>query len=450
MRDYNFGNVDIEFKTNKIFLLFQVLYKLESIEDKINVEDSKVSYLSTSIKEFKRLIEKNKQALEEFNKYKDNAENKNMWAEYVEYIESFAQMDIKELETENSEFAKAIEEITNCNFFSEVEKLNTQYSNKMEKSFIEQTENYKEKAENIVGKTHTKKIIYMPFTPKLFNIEPCCLTDKNGNGEYAVQFTIPTDKKEFEETFGMEYTEGIESVILFHEKLHADIQTKSVEHFKNPMQRELDCHLKHTIIELLANGELGTSIAGHSSYFQSIFHIGKIHNEEKVLKTDELQDFGIKDNELLHTKASESYGKDVNYFTNEEMGIVKIRGMMYPYVLMYENRNNPSQLENVMQDIQRDSHMLKEIYGEDFLDKLQDINFLKQVQESVKPYDNILGFAEGMSKELLGIEQIRKFGEQEIGKATINIQTTSKDTAQKRQKNDENQLMKEGQDEVYK
>ena len=71
--------------------------------------------------------------------------------------------------------------------------------------------------------------------------------------------------------FGMEYTDGIESVILFHEKMHADIPTKSNESFKNPMQRELDSHLKHTIIELLANGEMGIDIANHSIVFKVYF-----------------------------------------------------------------------------------------------------------------------------------------------------------------------------------
>lgn len=272
----------------------------------------------------------------------------------------------------------------------------------------------------------------MPFTPKLFSIEPCCLSDENGNGEYAVQFTIPIDKKKFEEIFGMEYTDGIESVILFHEKLHADIPTKSVKYFKNLMQRELDSHLKHTIIELLANGEMGVNIANHSSYFQSTFHTGKIYYGKSVLKTDNLQDFGMIDNELLHTETNESYEKGMEHFSKEDMGIIKIRGMMYPYTLMYNNRNSEHQLEDVLQQIQRDSQMLKEIYGEDFLRRLQDTDFLKKVQASVKPYDNILEFAEGMSKELLGIEQVKKFGEQEIGKATIDNETSKKDLAQQR------------------
>ena len=436
MKKYNFGNVDIEFNTNKIFLLVQMLYRIESLQDKINSDNSDVSYLADSIKDFIKLIDKNKQGLEEFNTYKANAENKNMWAEYGEYITSFAQMDIKELKTQNPELANAIEELINADFFTEVEKLNIQYSSEMEKRFIDQTEGYKEQAENIVGKTNTQKIIYMPFTPRLFSIEPCYLSDKNGNGEYAVQFSIPVDKKEFEKSFGMEYTDGIESVILFHEKLHADIPTKSVKYFKNSMQRELDSHLKHAIIELLANGEMGINIANHTNYFQSIFHIGKIYDGENVLTTNDLQKFGMLDNELLHTEANEQYGKGMEHFSKEDMGIIKIRGMMYPYTLMYKNRNSEHQLEDVLQQIQTDSQMIIEIYGEDFLRKLQDEDFLKQVQSSVQPYDDLLEFSEGMSKELLGIEQVR-FGEQEIGKATVNVATQNKDKAQIQVQRDE-------------
>lgn len=446
MKDYNFGYVNIEFRTNRIFLLMQILYRLENIEDKINANDSDVPYLTDSVKNFKELIAKNKQGLEEFNRYKDNAENNDMWAEYGEYITSFAQTDIEELEFKNPAMAETVRKLIKTDFFTEVEKINKQYSNEMEKRFIEQTENYKREAENIVGKTNVKKIIYMPFSPKLFNIEPCCLSDKNGNGEYAVQFTIPTGKEEFEESFGMEYTEGIESVILFHEKLHADIPTKSVRHFQNAMQRELDSHLKHTIIELLANGEMGVNIANHSSYFQTTFHIGKIYDGENILTTNHLQDFEIMDNELLHTEANEIQGKGMEHFSKEDMGIVKIRGMMYPYVLMYNSRNNKNQLETVLQGIQRDSQMIMEIYGEAFLRRLQDIEFLKQVQQSVKPYNDILEFAEGMSRELLEIEQVKEFSEQEIGKATINTKTSDKDFAQQRINSDIYEIIEKPKD----
>lgn len=407
MSNYNFGNVDIEFNTNKIFLLTQILYRIESLESKINEDNSKVSHLTKSLDNFKKAILENKKGLEEFNTFKNNAEEKNMWAEYGEYIASFAQTNMKELQETNPEMAVAMVNLLNTDFFKEVEQMNEQYSNEMQQRFIEQTQDYKENADNIIGNTKVKKIIYMPFTPELFSIEPCCLSDKNNNGEFAVQFTIPTEKKKFEEMFGMEYTEGIESVILFHEKMHADIPTKSEENFKNSMQRELDSHLKHTIIELLANGEMGIDIANHSNCFQSVFHIGKIPYKDRTLKTGDLQGLGMKDNELLHTEVNEKTSNGIEHFSKEDMGIIKIRGMIYPYVLMYKNRNNNQQLEKVEQEIQRDMQMIEEIYGKEFAEKIQNPDFLKAVQSSVKPYNNVLEFAEGMSRELLGIEQVK-------------------------------------------
>lgn len=407
MSNYNYGNVDIEFNTNKIFLLSQILYRIESLESKINEDNSKVSNLAESLNNFKKVILENKKGLEKFNTFKNNAEEKNMWAEYGEYIASFAQTNMKELQVKNPEMAIAMRNLLDTDFFQEVEQMNEKYSKEMEKRFIGQTQDYKENAENMIGNTNVKKIIYMPFTPELFSIEPCCLSDKNNNGEFAVQFTIPTDEKEFEEMFGMEYTEGIESVILFHEKMHADIPTKSKENFKNPMQRELDSHLKHTIIELLTNGEMGIEIANHSNCFQSVFHTGKITYKDRTLKTDDLQELGMKDNKLLHTKANEKTWNGTEHFSKEDMGIIKIRGMMYPYTLMYKNRNNTHQLEKVISEIQRDIPLIEEIYGKEFAEKIQNIDFLKNVQSSVKPYNNILEFAEGMSRELLGIEQVR-------------------------------------------
>ena len=407
MSEYNFGNVDIEFNTNRIFLLFQILYRIESLESRINEDNSKVSYLAESFKKFKEAVLNNKKELEEFNTFKNDAENNNMWAEYGEYIASFAQTNMEELQSASPQMAVAIRNLLDTEFFKDVEQMNQQYTNEMQKRFIEQTQAYRQNAGNIIGDTNVQKIIYMPFTPELFSVEPCCLSDKNSNGQFAVQFTIPTDEKEFEEMFGMEYTDGIESVILFHEKMHADIPTKSNESFKNPMQRELDSHLKHTIIELLANGEMGIEIANHSNCFQSVFHIGKIPYKDRTLKTNDLQQLGIKDNELLHTEANEMVWNRVEHFSKEDMGIIKIRGMIYPYVLMYKNRNNKQQLETVLHEIGRDAQMLEEIYGREFVQRIQDIDFLKNVQSTIIQYDNVLQFAEGMSKELLGIEQVK-------------------------------------------
>lgn len=427
MSNYNFGNVDIEFNTNKIFLLYQILYRIESLESKINDDNSQVAHLAESLNNFKEIILENKKGLEEFNAFKNNAEEKNMWAEYAEYIAGFAQTNMEELQAQNPEMAIAMKNLLDTDFFQEVEQMNEQYSTEMEKRFIKQTQLHKENADNIIGDTNVKKIIYMPFTPELFSIGPCCLSDKNNNGEFAVQFTIPTDEKEFEEMFGMEYTEGIESVILFHEKMHADIPTKSKENFKNPMQRELDSHLKHTIIELLANGEMGIDMANNSNCFQSVFHTGKIPYKDRTLRTDDLQELGIKDNELLHTEANETVWNNVEHFSKEDMGIIKIRGMMYPYVLMYKNRNNEQQLETVEQEIQRDTEMLEKIYGKEFAEKIQNPDFLKTVQSSVKTYNNLLEFAEGMSRELFGIEQLKKIENtlQENGESNKHLITPS-------------------------
>lgn len=450
MENYSFGNVDIEFKTNKIFLLMQMLYRWDRIENKINDEDNALSHLAKLMENFKKILAENDEGLKEFNVYKYNAEYNDMWAEYGKYIENFAQIDIEEIRIKNPQMAKAIEELMKTDFFKKVEDINNQYSKKMEKRFMEQTRGYKTEADDIVGKTKVRKIIYMPFDPDLIDIQPMYLTDKNENGEYAVQFSIPTDKEKFKESFEMEYRDGVESVILFHEKLHADIPPQPLECFENPMQCELDSHLRHSIIELLANGEMGINIAGQQNIFQNtLFHIGKIPYEGRYLKTSDLPSLAIKDNELLHIQAKEKYGEYSDYeelFSEEEMGIIKIRGMMYPYVLMYKNRHNDAQFQTVIQEIERDSEMLQNIYGKEFLAKIRNREFLLEAQKSVQQYDSLSDFAEGMSKELLGIEQVRKkeqvkFSEEEIGNVNLGIEVKEKEKAISRITSDINKLI---------
>ena len=137
MSNYNFGNVDIEFNTNKIFLLAQILYRIESLESKINEDNSKVSNLAESLKDFKEIILQNKKGLEEFNTFKNNAEEKNMWAEYGEYIASFAQTNMEELQVRNPEMAIAMEDLLDTDFFREVEQMNEKYYKEMEKSLLD-------------------------------------------------------------------------------------------------------------------------------------------------------------------------------------------------------------------------------------------------------------------------------------------------------------------------
>ena len=153
MGNYNFGKVDIEFNTNKIFLLSQILYRIESLESKINEDNSKVSNLAESLNNFKKVILENKKGLEEFNTFKNNAEEKNMWVEYGEYIASFAQTNMEELQVRNPEMAIAMEDLLDTDFFREVEQMNQKYSKEKEKKFIGQTKDYKENAENIIGNT---------------------------------------------------------------------------------------------------------------------------------------------------------------------------------------------------------------------------------------------------------------------------------------------------------
>lgn len=119
---------------------------------------------------------------------------------------------------------------------------------------------------------------------------------------------------------------------------------------------------------------------------------------------------------------------------------------MYPYVLMYKNRHNDAQFQTVIQEIERDSEMLQNIYGKEFLAKIRNREFLLEAQKSVQQYDSLSDFAEGMSKELLGIEQVRKkeqvkFSEEEIGNVNLGIEVKEKEKAISRITSDINKLI---------
>ncbi len=436
MSNYNLGNTEIEFKTNDLFLLVQLLTRIDSVENKILNKNTENRELLGEISEFKKLLSDKKQGLDVFNKTLQGFYEREDWRKYSEFIESFASLDLEDLQKSNPDLANAFSELMKSDFFKKVKSLNDDYTEKMEKRFIKQTKSQQETTENIVGKTDIKKINYMPFTPEIFEIEPCCFENKGNTS--MVMFSIPLDERSFEKSFGMKYQNGIESVILFHEKLHGHLPTKDDSYFQNHMQREIDSHLKRSIIELLANGEFGVKVANLKGYFNTTMHIGKIQDENgETLKTNRLYLYGIKDNELLHTVTSEKqFSGSIDHFSKDEMGIIKIRGMMYPYSLMYKNRKNQNQLSDTIQEMKRDQKIVERIYGEDFFKKISNEGFLSQIQEQVRQYDSLVSFAEGMSKELLGIEQTKVknilFTEKETGKATVRIKAEKKQEADER------------------
>jgi len=87
-------------------------------------DNSKVSHLTKSLDNFKKAILENKKGFEEFNTFKNNAEEKNMWAEYGEYIASFVQTNMEELQVKNPEMAIAMKNLLDTDFFQEVEQMN--------------------------------------------------------------------------------------------------------------------------------------------------------------------------------------------------------------------------------------------------------------------------------------------------------------------------------------
>ena len=73
--------------------------------------------MAESFKKFKEAVLNNKKELEEFNTFKNDAENNNMWAEYGEYIASFAQTNMEELQSASPQMAVAIKKFIRYRIF---------------------------------------------------------------------------------------------------------------------------------------------------------------------------------------------------------------------------------------------------------------------------------------------------------------------------------------------
>lgn len=407
------ANIKIKFETNKYYLMSKIITNLERIEKKLN-QNSCNKETKQELQQFKNILQKNQAKLQKFNEATSNSEF-DYGKSIDELLESFANMDEETLEKEKPEINQAFKELFDTNFFRNIDKINEQYVQKMRANFETHLEGKEEEVLNVIGSTKTKGVTYMPLSPEIFSAHSYCLTESLKEGVYKVPFSIP-EGRAFEEEFGLPYKNGIESMIMYHEMLHTILPMNKKEKFLNNMQREFIGHERHSIIELLSDCEMGRKICGNENFFETAMHTGKITKEDgTILRTKDLAQYGIRDNELFNTEANEQEGYGTTHFEQEEMGIIKIRAMMYPKVLMYKNRNSKNPIQDTIAEIKRDSKNIEQIYGQEFLNKITDEEFLNLTQKQVGKMQTLEEFADSIAKEELGIErQDRKISTEEI------------------------------------
>lgn len=147
-----------------------------------------------------------------------------------------------------------------------------------------------------------------------------------------------------------------------------------------------------------------------------------MHNEtipmDGSMKREDFIKLGIDfPDELLFQSRTSNYGRE-KVVAENQLGIDKIRGIVYPYFLAYKHKANANPIGAVIQDMERDKAKIVEIYGEDFYMYISDNEYLQTIVEKSKNQDSLLELNDLISKDVFGIEKNKTLILEDVVSAT--------------------------------
>ena len=310
--------VNVKFKTNKFFLMVQLLTNMENVKKKLNsqlnsqiTEEQKEEFikqyekferLADSFPELKSLVENEK-------KFKDLRENKIIQRKYNESvnkkINSFANIEtIEELEkSNNAEYVQSFETLFKTDFFKSMYKLSEEYAKEMEQHFNSMVTPNNNSLEDIIGETKTKSVEFMTLPPQVLEKTPSYIPNSEKDGKYKATISMPKEIDSLAmNLFGNIAKGNIEAfkdVIILHEITHTEIPMPDKNQFKNKTQYNIYNKINHSLVELANDCEMSIQLCGLPSYFLTPMHSEKVEDEsDNPMKISDLEKQGIKCNRL--------------------------------------------------------------------------------------------------------------------------------------------------------
>lgn len=450
------GNyINATFSCNKYYLMAELLtysYKMESI-------------LSDGNPEFLNQInnEKREKMLNQYKRFKDIAQNMLSIKSLLNFGTDFdnvpdeekgkfnndmfsrlekiaeAKTDKQLVECESKEVKEAFEMLENTDFFNSVLDLANTHKQDLQKAF-EQNKNIAEsKLSSILKNLSEKQMDILVLPPEIFDTQ----VTLNSKGDKTI--SVASYPHYFEKM------PNLKVVAMIHEIMHTYIPINKKQHFKNKTQELVYSVINHGLVELASNCELGIPICNENTYFKLPMHneiLKKNFKDENGIKKEFYESQGINFPKEFEFESSTQYENGIGEKTITQKGELsndKIRGIIYPYFLAYKNRESGTQIETTINEIQRDKKQIISIYGEDFYNLISNKEYLEEVENSIMGVDNILQLNDRIAQKVFGIEKQykRQFSEQEIGKATIDVNTKIKDESRKQLEKDKNQILNE-------
>jgi len=328
-------------------------------------------------------------------------------AERVDEI-AIAENDEQIVQLEGEEVLQAFNELKQTPFFKSILNMALEHKKVLETAFTQ----YRDLAEEILRpilKGQMEKKAEILVLPSQFYNDPYTVrTNKD------IMKSIASYPKNYDVEFS-----NMKVVAMLHEIMHEYIPLPTREQFENETQELVYGNINHSLVELATNCELGNKICGAETYFIIMMHNEKLDkgwigedakDEERVNK-----DFFIKQGINFPpefefkcvTKYHPTYGKEETTTERDELGNDKIRGITYPYFLLFKNRENKNQMKQTISEIERDKEKIINIYGEEFYNWISNTEYLNEIQEKLKDVGTIVDLNDFVAKDAFGIEKIR-------------------------------------------
>lgn len=438
--------INANFKCNEYYLLENLLaysYKFSS-KDSMYYQSTDVIE-QKNIDEFLEIAKKipGIQALinygDDFDKQIDNNARNKLASNMSKRLEKLATISNDEEfeQIEGYEVKQAFDSLKKTDFYKAMLDRTLEHKENLKFRF----ENFKNRAnealEPILQNIAEKQIDTVVLPPQLFD-NPYAIETQ---GNHVI--TCAAYPEEFNEEIS-----NLDIIAMIHEIMHTYIPVDKNIKFENTVQEDVYKVINHSLVELASNGELGIKLAELEDYFKTPMHQEIIKNRKtgEILKREDYIKSGIKfPKEFEFESSTQGFKANKIITRKDELSNDKIRAIVYPYFLAFKNKDTENPIQKMADEISRDEKALKDIYGEEFYNKLKKQEYLENIMHTAKRADNIINLNDVVAKEVFGIEisrdkETRVFLPPEIGKSTINIQTEEKDKAKQQIENDEKQM----------
>lgn len=420
--------VDVKFESNKFYLMAELLTNLGSIEKtlgksilkdkkqiplldrrKVRREFKQFCDIANKIPEIKDLIEVD----ERFDSLNGNRQEQIEYNRQInEKIESFANIATLEdlSNSENQKYGKAFERLFDMPFFKYADMRATEHARDIGEKFDLASESINAKMKQIIGKPVTKQVNFITLPPELFSQIPHYLPNSEKDGNYKGVVSVSPF---------MKVKKNMANVILLHEITHTEIPLPDKCSFSNDIQYDVYGRINHSLVELANDCEMGMQLCGFDSYFKSPMHNELVLNGQgEPIDINDLEKYDIKSNNDLNF---ECRTKDIMNRTvvtkSNELGNAKIRGLVYPYFLMYKNRLSNNPIEDTLKEIERDSKKIEKIYGKEFLSTIGENEKLAEIFNNVRDVESLQELNDIIAEKEFNIERQKEYSREDTSES---------------------------------